>query len=84
MKTLLLQPYGEPLTKPKIYLKQWEYDSLGTIDDQPFSSNKRNMEMKKLGYYKGVTDTSMRTKDIRENAVIVPENYFDEHESEWC
>lgn len=65
-KQYLLSPYEQP----KIELKQWEYDFLTTIEDQRFDYNNRNMKMKELGYFKGVTDTSMRINEILRRAVI--------------
>lgn len=71
----LLQEYKKP-----IKLKQWEYD---LIDIYCNYHNWHNMKlkdttffiMKDKGYFKGITDTSMKVEDILKNCIIVSDDY---------
>ena len=59
--------------KETIKLKQWEKDLLEIIDYQEtrfdFYNDLRNM--KKRGYFEGVTDTNMGIKEILENCEVI-------------
>lgn len=70
----LLEEHKEP-----IKLKQWEYDLIRT-NDRPhecnvFESFNTYRNMKAIGYFKGITNTSMTLKEILENCEIVSDNY---------
>ena len=64
----LLEEHKEP-----IKLKQWEKDLLEISDYQEtrfgFYTDLRNM--KKRGYFEGVTDTSMTVKEILDNCEVI-------------
>lgn len=63
----LLQEHKEP-----IKLKQWEYDTikyhgkLSKFNDICFL-----MAMRNKGYFKGITDTSMKIEDILKNCEVI-------------
>lgn len=63
----LLEEHKEP-----IKLKQWEYDAikyhgkLSKFNDICFL-----MAMRNKGYFKGITDTSMKTEDILKNCEVI-------------
>lgn len=66
----LLEEHKEP-----IKLKQWEYDLIRT-NDRPhecnvFESFNTYRNMKAIGYFEGITDTSMTLKEILENCEVV-------------
>lgn len=61
--------------KEPIKLKQWEYDLIRT-NDRPhecnvFESFNTYRNMKAIGYFEGITDTSMTLKEILENCEVV-------------
>lgn len=65
----LLEEHKEP-----IKLKQWEYDLIRTNDmshDREFRSFNTYQNMKVIGYFKGITDTSMTLKEILNNCEVV-------------
>ena len=60
--------------KEKIKLKKWEYDLIRSVNwmcEFKFESFNIYQNMKKLGHFKGVTNTSMTLKEILENCEIV-------------
>lgn len=51
--------------KEKIKLKHWEYDLLSTLNESTvFERNNRNMQMKNMGHFQGVKDTSLTIGEI--------------------
>lgn len=66
----ILAEYKEP-----IKLKQWEYDLIRTNDRQhecnAFESFNTYRNMKAIGYFEGITDTSMTLKEILENCEVI-------------
>ena len=73
------QKYGSMFTwyfeehKEPIKLKQWEKDLLEISDYQEtrfdFYTDLRNM--KKIGYFEGITDTKMGIKEILDNCEVI-------------
>lgn len=66
----LLAEYKEP-----IKLKRWEYDLIRT-NDRPhecnvFESFNTYRNMKAIGYFEGITDTSMTLKEILDNCEVI-------------
>ena len=66
----LLEEHKEP-----IKLKQWEYDLI-RANDRPhecnvFESFNTYRKMKDIGYFEGITDTSMTLKEILDNCEVV-------------
>lgn len=66
----LLEEHKEP-----IKLKQWEYDLI-RANDRPhecnvFESFNTYRNMKAIGYFEGITDTSMTLKEILENCEVI-------------
>ena len=66
----LLSEHKEP-----IKLKKWEYDLIRS-NDRPhecncFESFNTYRNMRKLGHFKGITDTSMTLKEILDNCEVV-------------
>ena len=60
--------------KEPIKLKKWEYDLIRTNDmshDREFRSFNAYRNMKVIGYFKGITDTSMTLKEILDNCEVV-------------
>ena len=67
----LLEEHKEP-----IKLKQWEYDFLNILTDGGHTGNWKFKDLicysfKNKGHFKGVTDTSMKIKDILENCEVI-------------
>lgn len=67
----LLQEHKEP-----IKLKQWEKDLISLFDkdnskDYSFSLFFSLNGLKEKGYFKGITDTSMKIEDILKNCEVV-------------
>ena len=64
----LLEEHKEP-----IKLQQWEKDLVGCVVDglNIFESYYSLMEMKRIGHFKGVTNTSMTLKEILENCEVI-------------
>lgn len=64
----LLEEHKEP-----IKLKQWEKDLLKSVDslENKFFVFSTLDEMKRKGYFKGITDTSMTLKEILDNCEVV-------------
>ena len=67
----LLEEYKEP-----IKLKQWEKDLISIYDenrsiDYRFSSFFTLDKLKEKGYFKGVTDTSIKIGDILKNCEVI-------------
>lgn len=70
----LLEEHKEP-----IKLKQWEKDLVSLYDeddegysiDYNFSSFLLLIRLKEKGYFKGVTDTSMKIEDILKNCEVI-------------
>ena len=63
----LLQEHKEP-----IKLKQWEYDLMwGLEEGSKFHDWGSLCYMKRKGYFKGITDTSMKIYDILKNCEVV-------------
>ena len=63
----LLEEHKEP-----IKLKQWEYDTIkyhGKLSK--FNGIYFLMAMRNKGYFKGVTDTSMKIEDILKNCEVI-------------
>lgn len=61
--------------KEPIKLKKWEYDLIRT-NDRPhecnvFESFNTYRNMKAIGYFEGITDTSMTLKEILENCEVI-------------
>lgn len=71
---LLLQEHKE-----QIKLKQWEKDLISLYDeddedysiDYNFNSFLALIRLKEKGYFKGVTDTSMKIEDILKNCEVI-------------
>lgn len=66
----LLEEHKEP-----IELKRWEYDLMYGLEDSKFHNWDYLCYMKEKGYFKGITDTSMKVEDILDNCIIVSDNY---------
>lgn len=70
----LLEEHKEP-----IKLKQWEKDLISLYDeddevysiDYNFDSFLALIRLKEKGYFKGITDTSMKIEDILKNCEVV-------------
>lgn len=62
----LLEEHKEP-----IKLKQWEKDLLETLQCEEFCCHELLLEMRYKGYFKGITDTSMKIEDILKNCEVV-------------
>lgn len=62
----LLAEHKEP-----IKLKQWEYDLMCGLGRSKFCNWYYLCYMKEKGYFKGVTDTSMKIEDILKNCEVV-------------
>lgn len=64
----LKEPY-----RPKIKLKQWEYDLLNiyAIPNIEFKKDCLLGELSAKGYFKGIEDTSMTPKEILNNCEVV-------------
>lgn len=64
----LLQEHKEP-----IKLKQWEYDLLMSYINKGyyFKNFSELKEMRNKGYFKGITDTSMKIYDILKNCEVI-------------
>lgn len=65
----LLEEHKEP-----IQLKQWEKDLIRTNNmshDREFRSFNAYQSMKVIGYFKGITDTSVTLKEILDNCEVV-------------
>lgn len=67
----MLSEYIEP-----IKLKQWEKDLIflyneGYSIDYRFSSFLTLIRLKEKGYFKGITDTSMKIEDILKNCEVI-------------
>ena len=63
--------------KEPIKLKKWEYDLIRS-NDRPhecncFESFNTYRNMRKLGHFKGITDTSMTLKEILDNCEVIEE-----------
>lgn len=57
-----------------IKLKQWEYDLIATNNmsrERPFESFATYRNMKNMGYFESIKDTSMTLKEILDNCEIV-------------
>lgn len=67
---LLLQEHKEP-----IKLKQWEHDLMCGLGRSKFHNWYYLCYMKEKGYFKGVTDTSIKIEDILKNCEIVSDDY---------
>lgn len=72
------QKYGSMFTwyfeehKEPIKLKQWEYDLMwGLEEGSKFHDWGSLCYMKRKGYFKGVTDTSMKIEDILKNCEVI-------------
>lgn len=65
---LLLTEHKEP-----IKLKQWEKDLLETLqcEEVKFCCHELLLEMRYKGYFKGITDTSMKIEDILKNCEVI-------------
>ena len=66
----LLSEHKEP-----IKLKKWEYDLIRS-NDRPhecnvFESFNTYRNMKAIGYFEGITDTSMTLKEILDNCEVI-------------
>lgn len=62
--------------KESIKLKQWEKDLISLFDkgyskDYSFSSFLYLNGLKEKGYFKGITDTSMKIEDILKNCEVI-------------
>lgn len=57
--------------KEPIKLKQWEYDLMCGLGRSKFCNWYHLCYMKEKGYFKGVTDTSMKIEDILKNCEVV-------------
>lgn len=57
----------------KIKLKQWEKDLLETLqcEEVKFFCHELLLEMRYKGYFKGITDTSMKIEDILKNCEVI-------------
>lgn len=69
----LLEEYKEP-----IKLKQWEYDLIeicykcnSYLETDTLKSYFFFESLKEKGYFKGITDTSMKIEDILENCEVI-------------
>ena len=65
----LLEEHKEP-----IKLKQWEYDLIRTNDSShntSFRTFNTYINMKSIGYFDGITNTSMTLKEILENCEVI-------------
>ena len=61
----------------KIKLTRWEYDLLWTNSmplDLKFSSFRTYQNMKSIGYFKGIKDTSMTLREIIENCEVIEDD----------
>lgn len=60
-----------------IKLKQYEYDLIKAFDadDYTFEYFDPLKEFKKIGYFSGIKDISMKIKDILDNCIIVADDY---------
>lgn len=61
----LLEEHKEP-----IKLKQWEKDLLETLQCKEFCYHELLLEMRYKGYFKGITDTTMKLSEILENCEV--------------
>lgn len=60
--------------KEQVKLKRWEYDLISTNDmsrSRTFGSFNTYMNMKRIGYFAGITDTSMTLEDILNNCEVI-------------
>ena len=57
--------------KESIKLKQWEYDLMCGLGRSKFCNWYYLCYMKEKGYFKGVTDTSMKIEDILKNCEVI-------------
>lgn len=65
----LLEEHKEP-----IKLKKWEYDLIrtnGSSHNTSFRTFNTYINMKSIGYFDGITNTSMTLKEILENCEVV-------------
>lgn len=68
----MLREYKEP-----IKLKQWEYDLIRTNDmshNSAFGSFNTYMNMKRIGYFAGIKDTSIILEDILNNCEVIDDD----------
>lgn len=75
----LSKEYKEP-----IKLKKWEYDLIlncaeicGYPDEDILKNHWSIKGMKDKGYFKGINDLNMTLKEIKDNHIIVEDNYED-------
>lgn len=57
--------------KEPIKLKQWEYDLMCGLGRSKFCNWYYLCYMKEKGYFKGITDTSMKIEDILKNCEVI-------------